>query len=79
MTEDGDEDRLWAKVSEMLTETCSRPEGSNPKSWAEQCWCAAKMIQEWIGLPTLDALLRQACDRSASEAPWGVPVRGTGA
>ena len=31
VTEDGNEDRLWAKVSEMLTETCSRrAEGFNP-------------------------------------------------
>ena len=58
VTDDGDEDRLWAKVSEMLTETCSRPEGFNPKSWAEQCWSAAKLIQEWVGVPMLDALGR---------------------
>ena len=37
VTEDGDDDRLWAKVSKMLIETCSRPEGCNPKSWAKQC------------------------------------------
>ena len=58
VTEDGDEDMLWAKVSEMLTETCSRPEGFNPKSRAEQCWSAAKLIQEWIGVPMLEALGR---------------------
>ena len=58
MTEDGDEDRLWTKVSEMLTETCSRPEGFNPKSWAQQCSSAAKLIQEWIGVHMLEALGR---------------------
>ena len=58
MTEDGDEDRLWAKVREMLTETCSRPEGFNPKSRAGQCRSAAKLIQEWIGVPMLEALGR---------------------
>ena len=79
MTEDGDEDRLWAKVSEMLTETCSRPEGFNPKPWAEQCWSAAKLIQEWIYRSAYARGIRQACNRSASEASWGVPVRGTGA
>ena len=31
VTKDGDDDMLWAKVSEMLTETCSRrAEGFNP-------------------------------------------------
>ena len=56
VTDDGDGDRLWAKVSEMLTETCSRPKGFNPKSWAKQCWSAAKLIQEWVGVPMLEAV-----------------------
>ena len=58
VTEDGDEDRLWVKVREMLTETCSRPEGFDPIAWAAQCWSAAKLIQEWVGVPMLEALGR---------------------
>ena len=58
MAGDGDEDRLWAKASKMLTTTCNCPEGLNPNLWAKQCWSAANLIQEWVGVPMLEALGR---------------------
>ena len=60
VTGDGEEDELWDSVREMLTETCSRPEGFDPRAWADQCWSAAKLIQEWLGVPMLEALGRHA-------------------